>query len=306
MARRRSSQPDSLELLLDTICNMFGGVLFLAILIAVLIRTTEQTKQESDRPPVEVVSASELHDLERELTELLQERDAKAAAMQKQRELMRQFVDPKAAEILKSIAELESEQNRLETDSAKAARTLAEQREKVESLAAALVSLDKNLTAAELELVSTQKALQDEIDSRTRTASLPNLRASTKQEVGLILRFGRLYSWHTYDRLGLRQGVNLEDMAVVSEEDVVVEVAPMPFAGAPVTNPGDKTAAVWQKLKPFDPHRHYIAVIVYDDSFAEFANLKQMLIERGFEYRLMPTVPGETIFDHGGDGGLVQ
>src|SRR5215218_10279424 len=38
MSRRRRHQPDSLELLLDTMCNTFGGIIMIALLIALLSR----------------------------------------------------------------------------------------------------------------------------------------------------------------------------------------------------------------------------------------------------------------------------
>ncbi|MFN9041695.1 MAG: hypothetical protein ACK5YO_35735, partial [Planctomyces sp.] len=36
MSRRRQELPDSLELLLDTICNTFGAVIFISMLLAIL------------------------------------------------------------------------------------------------------------------------------------------------------------------------------------------------------------------------------------------------------------------------------
>src|SRR5215218_408098 len=41
MSRRRRHQPDSLELLLDTMCNTFGGIIMIALLIALLSRDTD-------------------------------------------------------------------------------------------------------------------------------------------------------------------------------------------------------------------------------------------------------------------------
>src|SRR5688500_11906818 len=38
MRRRRTQPPDSLDLLLDTITNAFGGILFLAILVVLLMQ----------------------------------------------------------------------------------------------------------------------------------------------------------------------------------------------------------------------------------------------------------------------------
>ena len=39
MSNRRRAGDSSLELLLDTITNTFGGILFLAILVSLLLRT---------------------------------------------------------------------------------------------------------------------------------------------------------------------------------------------------------------------------------------------------------------------------
>ena len=37
MSRKSSASSDSLDLLLDTICNTFGGVLFIAMLVIILL-----------------------------------------------------------------------------------------------------------------------------------------------------------------------------------------------------------------------------------------------------------------------------
>jgi hypothetical protein len=63
MSRRKRTADSSLELLLDTICNTFGGVLFLAILICVLLRMAsplEQLVAEHDRTTPEEMQALEL------------------------------------------------------------------------------------------------------------------------------------------------------------------------------------------------------------------------------------------------------
>ena len=42
MRNRRSNQSDSLDLLLDTICNLFGLIILITILIAVLAQVSGQ------------------------------------------------------------------------------------------------------------------------------------------------------------------------------------------------------------------------------------------------------------------------
>ncbi len=38
MGRRKRETPSSLELFLDTICNTFGGIVFLAILLSIIVQ----------------------------------------------------------------------------------------------------------------------------------------------------------------------------------------------------------------------------------------------------------------------------
>ena len=45
--RRRRDQTDGLELFLDTICNTFGGIIFLAILVAILSQTQGMMNQDN-------------------------------------------------------------------------------------------------------------------------------------------------------------------------------------------------------------------------------------------------------------------
>ena len=87
MSRRRASRQDSLELLLDTICNTFGGVLFIAILVVLLL---QQTGGSPDVPSSVVASPVELQSLvirmeavAADLTRRQQNRDSQQAIVQK-------------------------------------------------------------------------------------------------------------------------------------------------------------------------------------------------------------------------------
>jgi hypothetical protein len=60
------------------------------------------------------------------------------------------------------------------------------------------------------------------------------------------------------------------------------------------------------RLKTFDPLTHYLAVSVWDDSFEAFQSLKNIMIDLGFEYRLLLVPDGTSVFDRGGTGNNVQ
>ena len=84
MSRRRTRKQDSLELLLDTICNTFGGVLFIAILVVMLLQQTGGAPAiRAPASPVELQSlASHLGSVVSDLERLRQNRDSQQKVAQ--------------------------------------------------------------------------------------------------------------------------------------------------------------------------------------------------------------------------------
>ncbi len=55
MTQRNSSDDGSLDLLLDTICNTFGGVLFISLLVVILLNMS--SNEAASTPPEEATQA---------------------------------------------------------------------------------------------------------------------------------------------------------------------------------------------------------------------------------------------------------
>jgi hypothetical protein len=317
MGRRARDRDSSLELLLDTITNTFGGILFIAILVSLMLRSTsEQVWEEAARhEPMTPLEAARLEvhleDLRTE-AELLQKRiaakpparegdgddrparefaaaaaalqtalDDRAAAAASVIELQQQ-----AAESRQRVAEIKEAQANAGQRAVAAEQQVADAREEAAKLAKAILALEQ----AAAEVIE-------------RTVSLPNLRPSTKNEVGLYLRFDHVFQMHAWQ--GQRRlGPNTEQFVVlpVAGEDGVQQVArPKPGAGLPVT-----AATVRQTLRdllrPFPPGRFVVGLIVFDDSFDVFQLVKAAIVEAGYEYRPMPLQAGESVVDFGGVG----
>ncbi|MEO8166385.1 MAG: hypothetical protein ABI619_13420, partial [Betaproteobacteria bacterium] len=51
MRRRTNTDDSSLELLLDTICNTFGGILFISMLVVILLNMTSEAVEDSPPSP---------------------------------------------------------------------------------------------------------------------------------------------------------------------------------------------------------------------------------------------------------------
>lgn len=71
MSRRRGRPADSsLELLLDTITNTFGGILFLAILVSLLLQSTGAHESQESRTRGNPLTPAEAADFEVRLEDL--------------------------------------------------------------------------------------------------------------------------------------------------------------------------------------------------------------------------------------------
>jgi hypothetical protein len=298
MSRRRRSIDSSLELLLDTICNTFGGVLFMAILLAMLVKSAaHDTRANTDSSRSNVNALK----LQTALIDANTERDALLLAVEQQKTSQSRLVPPQAQSstknLLASSIQRESLLKRLE----EARLELSKSRAIQQAVEKDLLTLDQTLKVLEADVQERQMTLEKEIRSRTQVTPIPRLHRSSKREIGLILRFHRIYSWQRYSPTGVAIGLNDTDLVVVKETALDIQVLPKPYAGMPV-NSATVSNDFGKLLAPFDPRSEHITVIVSTDSFDECVLIKQSLVARGFEYRLMPTKNGERVYDRGGQG----
>ena len=79
MSRRRGEEESSLELLLDTMCNTFGGVMFIAIsLLVILSVMTKDIPMEQEKPMDAETLQQEIESLQKIYADLVKELQLKA------------------------------------------------------------------------------------------------------------------------------------------------------------------------------------------------------------------------------------
>lgn len=296
MGRRNVDEDDSLGLLLDTISNAFGAVVFLALAIVVMLNQVPDLRDGA----VDLQRAElrlELSRVRRELDNLEEVHRVQDADISSIEERL-----PGALSDVQQwttvTARLQAEHEHLREAIRSTEETIAAGRERAESLVA-------EVAAAEHERDATRLALDDEMESRSTRARVSRVRGTHKAEVALMLRYGRLYVWHRYDASGVRLGLNTDEFIAVRDHGSHVETVPRPGAGIAVAA-REARGHICRRLETFQPTRHYFAVVVWPDSFDDFQKVKRIMVESGFEYRLMPFTAGEQLFDRGGKGANVQ
>ena len=326
MTRARRGRPaaNSLDLLLDTICNTFGGVLFLAMLVSLMLAQTRRSSQAESTAsdPRPAISAAELTRLESQAALLSHRIDADRRTLGSLRSLADDLRDPAADRKLADMAAAEAERDKAESRHASLLSDVSATQGAVaraKSVGAARArdrdAVRQRAEWASRELTRVEKDRQELMASALRlskeqkdTAAVnaggraPLERESTRREFGLMLRYGRLYCMKV--PLGGGLVVNTDDFTVTVKDHPLgqkrnVAIA-KPYAGIDLKGSGSRAQEIDRVLAKFPAERWYPCLVVFPDSFAEFLVLKTMLVERGYEYRPLPT--DAEVSDRGGDG----
>jgi len=302
MSRRRSTD-SSLDLLLDTITNTFGGVLFLAMLVSLMLSTTPREHSPAPNDPVAHARLEvELESLRQRADDLrshsrirqVQSPDPGGVHAPLAETLLRDLLA--AIEERATVIESTSQHQTATASSESRARVQAEETTKSKkALEDVTTALEKERSEADrLKLILLGLASSPAPD--LRTVGLPRLTETDKTQVTIMLRYGRLYMMHRWHN-GLRTGPNTDDFIVIPGPPQAAW--PRPSAGFPVEK--SSIAKILRRLlAPFPPNRWVVAAIVHADSFDSFSTLRKALVDAGYSYGPIPVGVGGFTLDAGG------
>ncbi|WP_182866792.1 hypothetical protein [Stieleria mannarensis] len=279
MSRRRtnSNDDDSLELLLDTVSNVFGGVMFLTLLAALLIiaRGTAPAEPEdpTDQRPQPVSTA---------LT------DAKVrqtmAAIQAQKTIMRRL-DPQG-DVTAMADRLESLQQTLSLARRHAGRTDHQRQAQQRALEDQLADhseLERQIAEARQQIAEQAASVSAVRSQSERSVEFRPLNRSMTEEAVVLLRYGRWYLLQNAPDAG----VNRDDFFVLQHSRSLTRVTPKPHKGSTVDDESLSELAV-RLQSEFQPGRFHVLIAVWDDSFSEFNPVKDAVKAAGYTYRTLP------------------
>lgn len=317
MSRRRGPEDSSLELLLDTICNTFGGILFLAMLVSLLLtqtqRRTEAAAAKADPRPA--LSPADITRLERRIDVLREEAERIDGLLEDAVSLTAQFASPDNESLARALAAAEARNATLQARQAdllaaaadaQAASTravataTAEQRRfdraqaMLDTARRRLAETQRTRAAVEQAGVALQARLQAAATLET-SGRAPRERKTSKREFGLLLKYGRVYQTHRHTREG--RSLNLDDFSV-EEGSEANRARPRPTAGIDLTE-SDAFERIERLFRSFPQDEWHACLVVHRDSFAEFLRLKAWLVGRNYEYRIVPVAT--VVVDQGAD-----
>lgn len=281
---RKAATGDSLDLLLDTICNTFGGILFIAMLVVIL--TNKASRDAAPATPT-AESSRTLRKLRGELTESESRLTKLRRAVRQKEDLERRFADPESLTLLESLRSLDENSDSLMHERAEKLADVAESQADLEDTARKLEQLVEQMAQAKDRLRKEKENLEREASVRARTSAAPQQRTTQKLPLVFFLQGGRLCSYASRDTDGnLVQ--NEAETKVAEEAPGKKYVEPVSGSGLVVAIDGSNADEIAARLSGFDRQRFHLTVFVFKDSFGQFESLKNQMIRSGFEYRLLP------------------
>jgi hypothetical protein len=282
---RRFHQPDSLEMLLDTMCNTFGGIILIALLVTLLAR--EQRRSDL------------AHQLSSESAEIVQRRLVKAQeqlarARAYEADLQTQAANPLLAPRLQLVERRQSlqqqvqalEERRQSAQNQLAATNLQQRREQQRTeqaaLARAVVEEQNRLEVLQARVLEVESQLREVMQDQSRRLRLPREHSTSKRPWDVIVRHQRLYPVQ-FPRSGLRvrNSTSIAWHSAAPDEGEFAD--PIPGAGWDPASP-----AFQDFLRQLARDEIYVVFQVYADSFAAFNQAKRTVADQGFDLGWVP------------------
>gem|GEM_PF-6849759 len=261
---------ESLELLLDTICNVFGGVIFIAILVALLVNVRSELPEiDGDSVGIQTqYQATRLRTEVKLLTDAVNESQTSIDSLSTE-------------DVMKSI----NREAQLRAD-LKHAR---EQSQRLREWIEAVDQIDNQrleraraaLNAARRDAAESRAAL-DQTDERNQVIGrLPRERSTGKRQVGMLVKNNRVF-WIDFGESARADLPGRSGDVRIEPFDQGVAVHPESRGGFAIND----AAAVRSVLDHLNPAQDFFTLFVASDSVDAYRGLRARLTEQGYDYGL--------------------
>ena len=284
MRKLGRTSSDALELLLDTVCSMFGAILLIAILVALMAQTAK-VDSPSDQASAEMLrrkiatAEADLAETHRLTIQLAAPADSPSASLAAEKQQIEQALAAARAQRDRMSTQLQDQVARQTVDfSAEWKKLIADLRaleRKQEEIINAIKAQDQNTARLNGRVAEISKLIQQEKEARVVTLRFPKERARTKRSLAVICKFGKIYP--IVDADGRK---NDSTIAWKAKGDGELS---RPVEALGWTVAGNK-AAIDHLLRSVPKGEIYLAFYVYPDSFDAFHSLRDQAAAAQIEF----------------------
>jgi hypothetical protein len=292
MARKSSgaSIDAAFDLFLDTISNAFGGIVFIALLVCVMLTLSGPAKK--------IKAAALERDQERvELAKILQEIETYERLVAQNQDLLVQMRANQDPVLLRRFADLKKRLAMYDMYKTQAGQTNEKQDRNLVDLARLkqeLFDLQQQPKVLDTQLRDLQNR-QAELSASKANTGASGASATTKTQVPLLIKNGSVTFLMNYDTKGNSTGLNTIGVEETSTNKLIRMFRPRVDGGLKIVD-NDR---FWQQLQariaPFNNKTTYFGFVVWPDSYDEFEMLKNKTSKMGYGYYLVLMKKDESV-----------
>lgn len=242
---RLGSDPGSFDLLLDTMCNTFGGIVFIALLLSILSQSLEIKKEydiAENQPP----------------------------------DILKKAIQKKVEQVKFNIS-LEEEIEQLVKNIRTDRQLLVSAKESIKDLENRVRVLNQEITASEK-----QKQRELRLPKLHLIKKTPVFFAIRQDKFYAITDIAYAIA-DVSKNTRIDRGYDTSDVFVRKYKNVI-NIEPLSGKGQEIIKGAENTGKIHQAILNINPAKEFIAFAVYPDSFAGFNYVKNIFVKRGFDY----------------------
>jgi hypothetical protein len=265
-------------------CNTFGGVVFIAILLAMLTRqdAAQNETAEPNAAPVEIESATrallDLEKLKRESAHIESALDRRLGMDERQTHQVAEQAEKgeeqaqHATALRDEVKALAAAVERARSDALTTARKASDARQQLGTARAAAVRVEQEMA--------------EQRRGKVRVLRLPEYRrVYGRQQFSVYLASGRLIPMT--DRSGQWNTMVVDVTTSAAGDEFTVRV--VRSAGPSLAGDLASNRDILAMLNGIDPKTHIVQMFVSTDAFADFIRFRDFIVARGFEHYWVPT-----------------
>lgn len=277
MSRRSNEEISSLDLLLDTICNAFGGIVFIALLMAILTQATSDTIKADAKEERQIIDALKATEAVAILSNIVEELNGKLKTINSS------MPEAEGTNTQMSLLMITAENEALQAIVNDITIRADELAGKAASVRDQMIALGDEVDTAR-KAISRLTAEKNKSNDPPVMRRLPVVRGGMDhlKHIHLIVAGGKLF---LIESLGASSGTTHPSVIEHVVPDAWVYEPNYPL-GQPI-GPGCERAGIMKYvLDNSISSQSVLRFMVDTQSFAEFNYLKEFAVSRGYRYHL--------------------
>lgn len=282
MKRKSTDQSvGSLELLLDTICNTFGGILLISLLVALLLNATSREMSERTVP---TQSHAVLLQTEMDREQLARQLKGLRGAVKSREKVVGELLPAELIAEADRYREAELQHAELVELKADDVGGTSRAQTRLNEIVQSEAELRSKLAQTRRDAAAAVKQLNEQVAARSQDASIPRVRlATTSPRAYFVIQKAIFGPWPS------RQFASGNpDEFIEENRGDKRALLPKPGTGLSIPKNEKTLEKIKEKFKNVDPQDEHIHIFVWPDSYAEFEQVRRAVSELGFMLELEP------------------